>query len=348
MLAVFTEEQKSLASTAVSLGRKIGITNPADLDQRDRAAAWGTLADTGLLGIRVREDGSPAASGVEAMVVARELGAILAPTPFAAAGILPIELLSLCHADEAEISAIAAGETRVALILDANLRGLAEMSNRSDMVAWGHASAEYGYALQMSGDVRQVVRVRMSEGFKPADGVDLTSTVSPALHGVDHEYAVVGRAVSDADYQRWLGLALTLVSADCAGAIHAALDGVVEYSKSRIAYNVPIGSFQALQHMCADAFVECEAADSTINYAAWALDALDAREALLAARTAKAYVSAVARGVCETVMQVYGGIGQTWEHMAHFYARRTLLDTYLLGDTLHQLDQIYSLRNESL
>ena len=90
--------------------------------------------------------------------------------------------------------------------------------------------------------------------------------------------------------------------------------------------------------------VQVEAAQSVNCYAAWAVDQLDADEALLAARTAKAYASSVALPVTETVMQVYGGIGQTWEHIAHVYTRRALVGARLFGDEAYQLQQIADVR----
>ncbi|MNG15200.1 Crotonobetainyl-CoA dehydrogenase [compost metagenome] len=116
------------------------------------------------------------------------------------------------------------------------------------------------------------------------------------------------------------------------------------YTKERVQYGALIGSFQAIQHLCAEMLVQAQAAQSITCYAAWAVDQLDADAALLAARTAKAYASSVALPVTEAVMQVYGGIGQTWEHIAHVYTRRALLDARLFGDESHQLQQIADAR----
>ena len=138
-------------------------------------------------------------------------------------------------------------------------------------------------------------------------------------------------------FDSWLALALTVVSADIVGALQHGLDEVVAYTKERVQYGVPVGSFQAVQHLCAEALVAVEASSSTVKYAAWAVDELDPAEALVAARTAKAYSGITARTVAETIMQVYGGIGQTWEHIAHFVARRTYLDRSLFGDDALQL-----------
>src|SRR6202011_1478225 len=74
VLAVLTEEHQLVADTAVRLGESYGVKHPADLAAVDRAKAWSALAETGFLGLRIREDGSPVASGVEVALVAEALG----------------------------------------------------------------------------------------------------------------------------------------------------------------------------------------------------------------------------------------------------------------------------------
>ena len=73
------------------------------------------------------------------------------------------------------------------------------------------------------------------------------------------------------------------------------------------------------------------ASRSVSLHAAWAVDALPADDALAAAAVAKAYCARAARTVCETAIQVHGGIGNTWECLAHVYLRRALLSSDLLG-----------------
>ena len=94
--------------------------------------------------------------------------------------------------------------------------------------------------------------------------------------------------------------------------------------------------------------VACEGLRSTNNHASWSVDEEDVPDALLAARVVTAYASRQMLGVTETAMQMYGGIGQTWEHIAHFYARRVLLNRYLLGDAQLQLAAIADRRLERL
>jgi alkylation response protein AidB-like acyl-CoA dehydrogenase len=343
MLAVLTPEQDMLADTVRSLGNAVGVRNPQDIESFDHQKAWATLANTGLVGLRTREDGAPLASAVDAMVVAHGLGALLSPTPFVSTT-LATELLELAGAPRDLIDAIAGGSAQAGLLFDRRLTGLAPPG--ADAVVIGGARAEYGLALRPTADGVQVVRVELAGAFLASEGTDFTTSLRVPVPGAIPATSDLGKPLAADALHRWIALALTLVSADCAGAMRAALDGAIEYTKHRQAYGVPIGSFQALQHLAADAFTSCEAAVTTNNYAAWAVDAAEPHVALLAARTAKAWVSSVARDVTETVMQIYGGIGQTWEHIAHVYARRAMLDTALFGDEKHQLDQIFLLRKE--
>jgi alkylation response protein AidB-like acyl-CoA dehydrogenase len=131
--------------------------------------------------------------------------------------------------------------------------------------------------------------------------------------------------------QRWNALGLSLACADLVGAMRGAVQLATEYAAARRQYGVAIGSFQAVQHLLADAFVQAEGAHSVTLHAAWAVDQLPAADALEAAAVAKAYCTRAARLVCETAIQVHGGIGNTWECSAHLYLRRALLSGELLG-----------------
>ena len=99
MLALFNEEQQMFESTAKRLAQSIGIANPHDLQTKDRAQDWQMLSEVGLLGLRMRDNGIPLASGVEVMIAAQALGETLAPQPFTSA-VLASELLALAAAPE--------------------------------------------------------------------------------------------------------------------------------------------------------------------------------------------------------------------------------------------------------
>ena len=141
----------------------------------------------------------------------------------------------------------------------------------------------------------------------------------------------VGALSTDAR-ARWRAVAWVAVAADLVGVMAGALDLAVEHAKTRVQFGVPIGRFQAVQHLLADAHVDVEGARSLVNHAAWAIDHLDLADAVTAAHVAKAYCSEKGKLVCERVIQVHGGMGMTWECRAHLYHRRAMADRALFGD----------------
>ena len=332
-----------LKDLAHQVASSSAVTNPGALATVDRAKGWAGLADAGLLGLRVRgADGTPAASGVEVALVAEALGAALAPLPYVGT-VVALEALTRAGAPAGWIDELAAGTTRYGLLLTADLSGLA---HADDPAAVGFDVDHADWALAVTGDRGgpTLARVRTGPGFGAATSADLTRVMvrvadAGAVVGEDAGVALAGPA-----HESWLALGLATAAADLVGVMSSALAKAVEYSKERVQYGVKIGSFQAIQHLCADALVQTEAAAATTRYAAWAVDALEPGEALLAARTAKAAASEVARGVTETVMQVFGGIGQTWEHVAHLHTRRALVDRELLGNEAEQLLRIADAR----
>ena len=143
----------------------------------------------------------------------------------------------------------------------------------------------------------------------------------------------------------WQSLGLAVTSADLVGVMRGALDLTTDYARARRQYGAAIGSFQAVQHLLADAFVAMEGSRSIALHAAWAVDALPAAEALAAASAAKAYCARAARSVCETAIQVHGGIGNTWDCLAHVFLRRALLSSDVLGGVGPNLARVLAARN---
>jgi alkylation response protein AidB-like acyl-CoA dehydrogenase len=92
-------------------------------------------------------------------------------------------------------------------------------------------------------------------------------------------------------------------------------------------YGSTIGSYQAVGHLLAEGKALIEGAISVLRHAAWAVDELPAELAVEAGRVAKIYCARAALTVCETSIQVHGGIGNTWECLAHVYLRRVLTAT---------------------
>ena len=339
MLALLTEEQEMLKQTATQLVSSAAVLSPSDLGSVDRSKVWASLSEAGFLALRVRDDdGQPMASGVEVMLVCEAFGAALAPVPYLG-GIVAAELLSRADAPEPWRDELTSGETRYGLLLAPDLSQLARIEDAAGAIAFDVDEAAYVLALTGPAEAPALVRVKVTEGFAAVDAADITR----ALLRVDDPAALTpeaaGSPLEARDPDGWLALALVAASADAIGVMSSALQRAVDYAKERVQYGVRIGSFQAIQHLCADALVQIEGSASVNRYAAWAIDALPGDEALLAARVAKAYTSSVAREVTETVMQVFGGIGQTWEHVAHIHTRRALTDRAIFGDeSLHLLD----------
>ena len=152
------------------------------------------------------------------------------------------------------------------------------------------------------------------------------------------------RPLSPVDVARWHSLGLAAACADLVGVMRGALTLATDYARDRRQYGAPIGSFQAVQHLLADALTATEGSRSVALHAAWAVDALDGADALAAASAAKAYCTRAARAVCETAIQVHGGVGNTWECLAHVFLRRALLSGELLGGVGASLGRVLAAR----
>jgi alkylation response protein AidB-like acyl-CoA dehydrogenase len=171
-------------------------------------------------------------------------------------------------------------------------------------------------------------------------GADLTRAVLPLAEGAEVVDIPGARLLTDDDLVAWTALGLALTSADLVGVMRGVLDVTVAYASERKQFGVPVGSFQAVQHLLAEARCLMEGSFSVALYASWAVDALESDEAVAAGRVAKAYCARAARTVCETAVQVHGGIGNTWDCMAHVYLRRALLSTQWFGDDAVQLREV--------
>jgi alkylation response protein AidB-like acyl-CoA dehydrogenase len=128
-------------------------------------------------------------------------------------------------------------------------------------------------------------------------------------------------------------------AADAVGAAAAVMSRAVEYAKVRTQFDQPIGSFQAVQHLCVDMYETVELARSGVIHALWAADAAEPAERHLAALRAKAFAGRLAT-VGDTAIQVFGGIGFTWEHDAHLYLKRLLSWSALLGGPDEYLERV--------
>jgi alkylation response protein AidB-like acyl-CoA dehydrogenase len=129
---------------------------------------------------------------------------------------------------------------------------------------------------------------------------------------------------------RALERATVAAALECVGACQTLLDITIEHTKNRRQFDQPIGAFQAIQHKCADMFVQVEKARATAYFAMMALAEDDPRRSL-AASMAKAAASDCQRLVCKEGIQIHGGMGYTWESDVQLFVKRAKTLEALFG-----------------
>ena len=327
-------EQVALRDSAAQVVDRLGPATVAQLDDAERAGKLdAAVAAAGWRELRTATgDGNPWATAVEVAVIAEELGRGLADAAFLGPT-LAADLRRRAGAPTAT-----ANET---VALGQSLSRLAETDEDVDATAVdAHGASSALLLLAGDGDGRLGV-ITLGSAIS---GADLTRPV--ARQDGERVTALDGQTrVLDADdMARWQSLGLAAACADLVGTMRGALTLATEYAKERKQYGAVIGSFQAVQHLLADAHVATEGSRSIALHAAWAVDALPADDALAACSAAKAYCARVARSVCETSIQVHGGIGNTWECLAHVFLRRALFSIDVLGGIGRNLERVLAAR----
>jgi alkylation response protein AidB-like acyl-CoA dehydrogenase len=340
----FSDDQKLLRD---QVARFLGEACPiavvrSVLDGKSQYAAevWRGLASMGLIGTSVSETyGGTGAGYLELCLVAEQLGAALAPTPFASTVYLVAEAL-LRYGSEAQkqkyLPKIVAGETKGAL---AATETVAAMRPETIETAFGRGKLTGAKLVVVDGGIADlaVVLARDASGALSLYLADLThpsvnrrdvrsvdptrNTAHVSFDGTPAELlgrTGAGFAELDALYDR----AAVLVAFEQLGGAQKALAMAIAYAKERFAFGRPIGSFQAIKHMLADMFVAAKLAESNCYYAAWALST-NAADLPLAAATARVSATQAFQQCAKDNIQVHGGMGFTWEFDCHLYYRRS-------------------------
>ena len=327
-------EQAELRRSARQLARELGPATVADLDDATRAKRLAVaVGDAGWLELRDDDgNGKPVASGVEAAIVADALGGAVADVAFAG----PVLAADLARRAGADPTSAAVAGFSPSLVEPAVALGPA---TTRPLVAIDAAGGGAAYALVVEGQGFGLVQVPLDSRPSESDsGSDLTRSVDVVAPGAPaHEVADRGQVLTSDDLAAWTALGLALTSADLVGVMRGVLDLTVDYARERRQFGAPVGSFQAVQHLLAEARCLTDGSFSVALHASWAVDALEPKEARAAGRVAKAYCARAAKTVCESAIQVHGGIGNTWECLAHVYLRRGLLSSQWFGDDSTQL-----------
>jgi hypothetical protein len=326
-----SSEQEALRASVAHVVDRLGPRVVAALEDQGRIEKLGeAVSASGWLELRSRHGDGPLASGIEVALVAEELGRGLADVAFVGPT-LAAELRRLAGAPSAEDVETVALSPDLASVA----RVLADEVPAA--VAPDAGGADRALALVPSGSGWSLTVMGLNESPARVDLTRTSAVPDPATPLTSLE----GTDLLDQDaLDGWSALGLALTCADLVGVMRGAIDLTREYAANRRQFDAPIGSFQAVQHLLADAFVAMEGSRSVALHAAWAVDALGSKEALAAGAVAKAYCSRAARQVCEAAIQVHGGIGNTWDCLAHVYLRRALVSIDCFGGVGDNVERV--------
>ena len=282
------------------------------------------LADLGIFGVATPEESGGAGGSIEDLcALVEEAAKALVPGPVATTALATV-VLSEAGTSPDVLADLAAGERFAGLALDGDVHfdsaagrasgTLPFVLGASDTVRGGLLLVPAGGAWLLvdaaSQDASSGVRIeplRATDFSRPLARVVLTS--APAT------------LVTDAR-ERVEELAATVLAAEAAGVTRWSLDTAVAYAKVREQFGKPIGSFQAVKHLCAEMLCRAEQAEVAAADGARAAEDPDSAQFSIAAALAAATAIAAAKANVKDCIQVLGGIGCTWEHDAHLYLRR--------------------------
>jgi alkylation response protein AidB-like acyl-CoA dehydrogenase len=265
---------------------------------------WSELVELGWPGIAVSaEHGGQGLGAVELSVLLEELGYACAATPFysTATAAAVIEATGSDEQRRRWLPALSSGEATAGL-------GTRELT----------ADAEGAAVIVLLDGDEAVLLDATQADVEPFVSIDPTrrfGTVSG-----DGEPLGAGA----------VGRIRAALAAEVVGVCQRALDMTLEYVKDRKQFGVPVGSFQAVAHRCAQMLMQTESGRSSAYFAAWAADA-DPERLPEAAALAAAATADGGREVTASAIQAHGGIGFTWEADVHWLYKRAQLDALLLG-----------------
>jgi alkylation response protein AidB-like acyl-CoA dehydrogenase len=336
----------AVVGTLPGAGAASNETAATDAPRGFDAAVWDAMSEQGWLALELPEDEGGLGLGlVEVAVLCEELGRRLVAAPFLPS-VVALGALSgpdaradagtkewreaLCQGSAVGcVVVVPAG--RIA-VTDAGAEGEVRLDGETPPTQYA-ASADV--AVVVTGDGVYAVDLRSAGKPEPLAAMDRTRELGVLAFGGTPARRIGGADAAELALDR----AATLASAEMLGAADQVLSMSVGYAKDRVQFGKPIGSFQAVKHMLADALVDVEGMRSTVYYAAWCAAAGDPDRSL-AASMAKAWCSDASRRVMGTGLQVHGGIGFTWEHDMHLYVKRAQLDQVSFGDASLHRDRI--------
>ncbi|HEU0191587.1 MAG TPA: acyl-CoA dehydrogenase [Mycobacterium sp.] len=319
MSQTMTDEQLAARELVRDWAAGAGTTDAVREVEHGKPGAWQPVFDRlsalGLFGVAVPEDCGGAGGRIEDLcAMLDEAAQALTPGP-----VVTTALASLVVSDPQLRAALAAGERVAGAAIDADIDFDAATSQASGsapqvlgatddalLLLPGPAGSGRWLLVDARDDGVRVQPLQATDFSRPLARVELNGAPAVPLEAGD----------------RVENLTATVSAAEAAGVARWALDTAVEYAKVREQFGRPIGSFQAIKHMCAEMLCRAErAAVAAGDAAAAASDPDDGQFAIAAAVAAATCIDAAKANVKDCI-QVLGGIGITWEHDAHLYLRR--------------------------
>jgi len=288
------------------------------------APLWAQIADFVGLGV------GPV---VDLCLFSEELGYVAAPVPFLSTACLYAPLLD------------AIGEHDLDAVLDGQATGTVALAGADGI--W-HPNAERTKTFVPDAATVDLVAAVGADGAvtllasPPVRRLDTLDSTRPLY---DVETAVPGTSagvIDGAALEAVVARATVALAAELVGTARRIFDMTLAYAKERIQFDVPIGSFQAIQHKLADMSLDVERAWSAVYHAAMAIDD-DDHGRHRAVHVAKAAAGEAARRAARDGIQIHGGIGFTWEHDLHLFMRRAYGAEALLGPTGWHHDRLADL-----
>jgi 3-oxochol-4-en-24-oyl-CoA dehydrogenase len=337
--ATITDEQFAardlVRGWAVGSGAAAAVRAVEQGDPDAWRAPYDGLAQLGIFGVAVAEEHGGAGGTVgDLCAMVDEAAAALLPGPVATTA-----LATLVVADPEVLEALASGRRTAGVAFSADLR-----------FDGGRASgtAEYVLGAEPGG----VLLLRTADEWLVVDGTAKGVTVEP-LTATDFSRPLA-RVVLDSapaevlsfSRRRVEDLAATVLAAEAAGLARWTLQTATGYAKVREQFGKPIGSFQAIKHMCAEMLLRSEQASVAAADAARAAGEADDRQLSIAAAVAAAVGIDAAKANVKDCIQVLGGIGITWEHDAHLYLRRAYGISQFLGGRAGWLRRVAALTQQ--
>ncbi|MFI6797986.1 acyl-CoA dehydrogenase [Streptosporangium canum] len=316
-------------------------------ENEGRPAFWSGLAEQGLLGLHLPEEHGGSGYGLlETAVAVEALGERVAPGPyvptvFASAAILASD--GKAHAEL--LPGLADGTLTGAVALTGSITGT--RGEDGTLTVGGLAELVLGGALAdvlvlpVSTDRgEEWVALDASEAtVTPVRSLDLTRGVAKVE--LDAVAVPAGRVLDGLEGPGVLNLAAILLGAEAAGVASWCVSAASDYAKVRVQFGRPIGQFQGVKHKAARMLVALEQARATVWDATRAAGAGD--EAAYAAAIAGVVAPDAAVQCAKDAVQIFGGIGYTYEHDAHLYYRRALTLRALLGSSSEWAETVASL-----